>query len=42
MRARMAEDEMNMYWVDYDEVAEWNFERLKADQNFYFDGTGIL
>ena len=42
MRARMAEDEMNMYWVDYDEVAEWNFERLKADQNFYFDGTGNL
>ena len=33
---------MNMYWVDYDEVAEWNFERLKADQNFYFDGTGNL
>lgn len=42
MRARMAEDEMNMYWVDYEEVAEWNFESLKEDQNFYFDGTGNL
>lgn len=42
MRARMAEDENNMYWVDYGDIPEWNFERLKEDQNFYFDGDGNL
>lgn len=42
MRAKMAEDEMNMYWVDYEDVPDWNFERLKEDQNFYFDKAGNL
>lgn len=42
MRGKMAEDETNMYWVDYEDVPEWNFKELKADQNFYFDGTGNL
>lgn len=42
MRAMMAEDEMNMYWVDYEEVPELNWEGLKEDQNFYFDGAGNL
>lgn len=42
MRAKMAEDEMNVYWVDYADVPEWNFERLKEDQNFYFDEAGNL
>ena len=37
MREKMAEDENNMYWVDYDDIPDWNFERLKEDQNFYFD-----
>ena len=42
MRARMAEDEMKVYWVDYEEVPEWNFEKLKENQNFYFDGSENL
>ena len=42
MRGRMAEDENKMYWVDYEEVPGWNFERLKEDQNFYFDEAGNL
>lgn len=42
MRAKMAEDEMNMYWVDYEDVPEWNWECLKEDQNFYFDKAGNL
>lgn len=42
MRARMAEDEMNMYWVDYEDMPEMNWEGLKEDQNFYFDESGNL
>lgn len=42
MRNQMAEDETKVYWVDYEEVPEWNFERLKEDQNFYFDEPGNL
>lgn len=42
MRDRMAEDENKVYWVDYEEVPGWNFERLKEDQNFYFEEGGNL
>ncbi len=42
MRAQMAEDENKVYWVDCEDVPEWNFERLKEDQNFYFDEAGNL
>ena len=36
MRTKMAEDEMNMYWLD-DEIEELNFTAIKADQSFYID-----
>lgn len=42
MRALMAEDEMNMYWVDSTDMPELNWEGLKEDQNFYFDEEGNL
>lgn len=42
MRAKMAEDEYNMYWVDYEEVPGLNWEGLKEDQNFYLDEAGNL
>lgn len=42
MRAKMAEDENNIYWVDYSDVPEWNWERIKEDQNFYFDEAGNI
>lgn len=42
MRSDMAEDENKIYWVDYEDVSEWNFERLKEDQNFYFDEAGNI
>ncbi len=42
MRTAMAEDEMKVYWVDYEEVPEWNWQGLKDDQNFYFDHAGNL
>lgn len=42
MRTQMAEDEGKVYWVDYEEVPEWSWERLKEDQNFYFDTEGNI
>ncbi len=42
MRERMAEDENLIYWVDDEEIPEWNFHELKEDQNFYFDEDGNL
>lgn len=42
MRSEMAEDENKFYWVDYEDVPEWNFEKLKEDQNFYFDEAGNI
>lgn len=42
MRAKMTEDENNIYWVDYSDVPEWNWKGLKEDQNFYFDEAGNL
>lgn len=42
MRAKMAEDEMYMYWVDYEDVPGLEWKGLKEDQNFYFDEDGNL
>lgn len=42
MRAAMAEDEMNMYWVDNTDMPDINWEGIKEDQNFYFDGKGNI
>ena len=39
MREKMAEDEMNMYWLD-DEIEELNFKAIKEDQSFYLDAEG--
>ena len=36
MREKMAEDDMNMYWLD-DEIEELNFKAIKKDQSFYVD-----
>ena len=42
MREAMAEDEMNMYWVDNTDMPDINWEGIKEDQNFYFDGEGNI
>ena len=42
MRAKMAEDDNNFYWVDYEEIPGLNWEGLKEDQNFYLDGEENL
>jgi len=40
MRQRMAEDENLIYWLDYEDVPEWNFEEIAADQDFYVNTDG--
>lgn len=42
MRAQMAEDENIMYWIDYDEVPEWNFNAITDETNFYLNEKGEL
>lgn len=40
MRERMAADENVVYWLDYEEVPEWNFESISEDQDFYVNSSG--
>lgn len=40
MRQRMAEDENVIYWIDYEDVPEWNFESIAEDQDFYVNADG--
>lgn len=40
MRSRMAEDESVTYWIDYEDVPEWNFESIAEDQDFYVNKDG--
>lgn len=42
MRERMAEDENLIYWVDDEEIPEWNFRSIKEDQNFYLNENGQI
>lgn len=40
MRSRMAEDENVIYWLDYEDVPEWNFEAISEEQDFYVNADG--
>ncbi len=42
MREQMAADENVMYWVDYTEVPDWNFEKITDDTAFYIDADGRI
>ena len=42
MREQMAADENVIYWLDDEEVPEWNFQSIKDDQNFYLDENGQI
>ena len=42
MREQMAADENVMYWVDYTEVPDWNFEKITDDTAFYVDAEGQI
>ena len=35
MKERMAADESLVYWVDNEDMSEWNFESIKEDNTFY-------
>ena len=38
----MAADESLVYWVDNEDMAEWNFESIKEDNTFYVNENGKL
>lgn len=40
MRAKMAEDEGVIYWLDNEEYPEDNFKEIKENQSFYLDNDG--
>ncbi|MGM9594514.1 MAG: RsiV family protein [Candidatus Onthomonas sp.] len=42
MRSRMEEDDGQIYWLDDEEIPEWNFNGIDGEQNFYFDEAGRL
>lgn len=41
MKKQMSEDKNVQYWLN-NEVTEWNFEKIKEDQNFYINEKGNL
>lgn len=40
MRSRMAADENVIYWIDYEDVPEWNFTSIAENQDFYVNSEG--
>ena len=42
MHEQMEQDEMVTYFVDSDEVPEWNFKQIDEDADFYFNQAGNL
>lgn len=40
MRQQMAEDENVIYWLDNEDIPEWNFKEIAADQDFYVNAEG--
>lgn len=40
MIAQMEADENVMYWVDDEEVPDWNFQLIKENQDFYVNADG--
>lgn len=40
MRQQMAEDENVIYWLDNEDIPEWNFKEIAADQDFYVNEEG--
>ena len=42
MKERMATDESLVYWVDNEDMSEWNFESIKEDNTFYVNENGKL
>ena len=42
MRDQMAKDSMKMYWVDYTDMPELNFEAITEETSFYLNDEGNL
>ncbi|MGM9537438.1 MAG: RsiV family protein [Candidatus Onthomonas sp.] len=42
MRSRMEKDDSQIYWLDDEDIPEWNFTGIDGEQNFYFDEDGRL
>jgi len=42
MREQMAADDGILYWVDYEEVPEWNFKEITDDTSFYINENGEI
>lgn len=40
MRQRMADDENVTYWIDNEDIPEWNFQSIAEDQDFYVNSDG--
>lgn len=40
MRSQMAEDENIIYWLDNEDIPEWNFRNIAEDQDFYVNAEG--
>ncbi len=40
MKTQMEEDENVFYWVDYEDVPEWNFEAITDETQFYLNDRG--
>lgn len=40
MRSQMEADENVYYWVDDEEIPEWNFDKIAPDQDFYLNPEG--
>lgn len=42
MKEQMQKDENVFYWVEYEDVPEWNFERITDETSFYLNQEGKL
>lgn len=42
MKEQMAADENVYYWLDEQDVPEWNFNQISKDQSFYISSDGTL
>lgn len=40
MRSQMAADENVIYWLDNEEIPEWNFKKIAEAQDFYVNADG--
>lgn len=42
MKQQMKEDENVIYWVDYEDVPDWNFEKITDETSFYLNKDGNI